>query len=82
MKPPFFFLPGWLASIAYAIGSILRPTNRTPDQRASSFTGNARPTNLMLKPITRELLAKGNNTLMVEITPGGPGGQVALKRGQ
>lgn len=43
---------------------------------------SARPVNLLLKPVTRELLAAGTNTLSVEFTPGGPGGQVALKRGQ
>lgn len=43
---------------------------------------DARSVNLMLKPVTRELLTAGTNTLMVEFTPGGRGGQVALKRGQ
>lgn len=40
------------------------------------------PVSLMLKPSTLDLLEEGKNTLIVELTPGGPGGQISLKRNQ
>lgn len=41
----------------------------------------ASPVNILLKPVTRELLENGNNTLVIDVTPGGPGFEVSLKRG-
>jgi hypothetical protein len=36
---------------------------------------------ILLKPVTHELLENGKNTLVVDVTPGGPGFEVSLKRG-
>jgi hypothetical protein len=42
---------------------------------------DASPVAILLKPVTRELLENGKNTLVVDVTPGGPGFEVSLKRG-
>ena len=38
------------------------------------------PVTLLLKPVTRELLTSGKNTLSVTVTPGGQGFEAALRR--
>jgi len=40
-----------------------------------------KPVNLLLKPVTRELLKNGKNTLSIDVTPGGPGLELSLKQG-
>lgn len=42
-------------------------------------TLDSRPINILLKPITRELLKPGKNTLSIELQPGAKGCEVSLK---
>lgn len=42
----------------------------------------AREEALLLKPITKELIKSGKNTLIIEVTPGGAGFEASLKKGK
>ncbi len=68
---------------SYTMGKKLKVLlNNTPILDFTVDRPDARPVNILLKSVTAELLEDGRNVLSIEVTPGGPGFQAALKKGR